>query len=332
MRRRLKPGDVLAVEDDLAVGRLEQLDHRAAERRLAAAGLADEPERLARAQRQVDAVDGVHLADAPLEDAGRDREVLDETLDAEDLAAFLGALVNLLLGRRCLGRLAHASGSDGLDELAGASLELLGEVARRQMLASRPIGRSGGSSSRQRTRPCERKQRGWNGQPGGRLIRLGGWPGIGRSHSSSAVSFGRLSISPTVYGWRGVAEDRVHVAELDDLAGVHDDHAVGQLGDQAEVVRDQDRRGVRLVLRLLQHLEDLRLDRHVERRRRLVGDQHGRLVRDRHRDHRALAHAARELVRILVDAALGIRDADELQQLDRRASCRVVLDVAGGGS
>jgi hypothetical protein len=87
-------------------------------------------------------------------------------------------------------------------------------------------------------------------------------------------------------------EHRVHVRQLDDLARVHDDDPIGELGDQAEVVRDQDRRGVRLALRLLQHLEDLRLDRHVERRSRLVGDQQRGLVGNRHRDHRALPHAA----------------------------------------
>src|SRR5690242_266281 len=150
----------------------------------------------------------MHLADAPLEDARRDREVLVETLDAEDLAAFLGALVNLLLGRRCLGclcGLAHApapTGSAAMPVRPSSSSAKWHAVR----CAESSIGRSGGSSSRQRTRPCERKQRGWNGQPGGRLIRLGGWPGIGRSHSSSPVSFGRLSISPTVYGCRGDAK------------------------------------------------------------------------------------------------------------------------------
>ena len=46
-------------------------------------------------------------------------------------------------------------------------------------------------------------------------------------------------------------------------------------------------------------LEDLRLDGDVECRRRLVGDQDVGVVDERHRDHRALAHAARKLVRIV---------------------------------
>ena len=66
----------------------------------------------------------------------------------------------------------------------------------------------------------------------------------------------------------------------------------------------------------LHQLEDLRLDRHVERGRRLVGDDQLGIAGERDRDHDALAHAARELVRILLEA-LGIGDADEAQQLDR---------------
>ena len=46
-------------------------------------------------------------------------------------------------------------------------------------------------------------------------------------------------------------------------------------------------------------VEDLRLDRDVERGGRLVGDQQLRIAGERHGDHHALAHAARELVRIL---------------------------------
>ena len=67
----------------------------------------------------------------------------------------------------------------------------------------------------------------------------------------------------------------------------------------------------------LQHLEDLRLDGHVQRGGRLVRDDQVRVVGDRDRDHRALAHAAGELVRERRRALLRVGDADELQQLDR---------------
>ena len=69
--------------------------------------------------------------------------------------------------------------------------------------------------------------------------------------------------------------------------------------------------------RSLQQVEDLRLDRDVERRDRLVGDDQLRLQRQRARDADALALAARELVRVAV-VVLGVQ-ADGVHQLLHRA-------------
>ena len=104
---------------------------------------------------------------------------------------------------------------------------------------------------------------------------------------------------------------------LDDPARVHHRDVVAHLGDDPQVVRDDDDGHPELVLQPHDELEDLRLHRDVERGRRLVGDQEARLVGERHRDHRALAHAAGELVREGVDAALGLGDPDRAEQLDR---------------
>ena len=80
---------------------------------------------------------------------------------------------------------------------------------------------------------------------------------------------------------------------------------------------DQHDRHAELRLHLAQQVEDLRLDRHVERGRRLVGDQQFGAAGQRHRDHHALAHAARELVRVVVDPPLRRRDVHQAQHLDR---------------
>ena len=72
------------------------------------------------------------------------------------------------------------------------------------------------------------------------------------------------------------------------------------------------------LLDLLDQLEDLRLHRHVERGRRLVGDQDRRPVHERHRDHRPLAHAAGELVRKVpraIGRAAGCRPREQLDGL-----------------
>ena len=84
-----------------------------------------------------------------------------------------------------------------------------------------------------------------------------------------------------------------------------------------------------LALQLAQQVEDLRLDRHVERGRRLVGDQQLRLAGQRHGDHHALAHAAGELVRIVVDAALAASGMPtQAEHLDRARSRALRADDA----
>ena len=67
------------------------------------------------------------------------------------------------------------------------------------------------------------------------------------------------------------------------------------------------------LLHVLQQVDDLRLDRHVERGDRLVGDQQLGLQGERPGDPDALALAAGELVGVAV-VVLGV-EADDLEQL-----------------
>ena len=79
IRRSFSPlegRDVGAVEDDRARGDRHEPQHRPAERRLAAAGLAHQAEGLALVDVEVDAVDRLDGSDLPVEDQpGADREV-----------------------------------------------------------------------------------------------------------------------------------------------------------------------------------------------------------------------------------------------------------------
>src|SRR5205085_11607983 len=58
------------------------------------------------------------------------------------------------------------------------------------------------------------------------------------------------------------------------------------------------------------------LDCDIERRGGLVGDQQPGIAGNRHGDHHALVHAARELMREGIEAALRRGDADLLEKLD----------------
>jgi len=73
-------------------------------------------------------------------------------------------------------------------------------------------------------------------------------------------------------------------------------------------VGDQDDRGAESVLKLAHQIEDLSLDRHVERGGWFVRDQHSWSARQRHGDHHPLTHAARKLMRVGVHAALRLGD------------------------
>src|SRR4051812_11778373 len=113
------------------------------------------------------------------------------------------------------------------------------------------------------------------------------------------------------------SEQLLHRRLLHLAPGIEHDHPLRRLGHDAQIVRDEDHRGAELVLQLADEIEDLRLDRHVERGGRLVGDQHLRIAGERHGDHHALAHAAGELVRILAQPRLGLRYVHEAEHLHR---------------
>ena len=80
---------------------------------------------------------------------------------------------------------------------------------------------------------------------------------------------------------------------------------------------DEDQGQVVGALEITQELQILCLDREIEARRGLVGDEHPGLARDRDRPDDALTHPAGQLVGILAHAPLRRRDANGLQELGR---------------
>src|SRR5579884_376331 len=74
-------------------------------------------------------------------------------------------------------------------------------------------------------------------------------------------------------GMPWIAEQVLGRRLLDDVAGVHDGDPVTDARHHAQVVSDQDQRHAQLAAEPVDEVKDLRLDRHVQRRRRLVGDE-----------------------------------------------------------
>ena len=95
-----------------------------------------------------------------------------------------------------------------------------------------------------------------------------------------------------------------------------DGNAIGRLGDHAHVVSDQHNSGAVIPRQVLQQRDDLCLDRNVQRGRRFVRDDQNRIGAQRQGDHYPLALAARELVRVGVDALDRCRDANSVEPAD----------------
>src|SRR5262245_21052961 len=131
----------------------------------------------------------------------------------------------------------------------------------------------------------------------------------------------------------GSIEELPHRRLLDDLAGVHHGDPVAHLCDDAEVVRHEDEGHARLSLDVLEQVEVLRLDRHVEVRRGLVGDDEPRPAGQRDRADDALAHAAAHLVGVVAHPPLGRRDADGAEQVlharPERAAPELLVEERG---
>ena len=128
-------------------------------------------------------------------------------------------------------------------------------------------------------------------------------------------------------GMLGIREDIEHRAVFNHFAAIHDEHFVGDFGDDAQIVRDEQNGHAAFVAELAQDFENLSLDRDIERGRWLVGDEQLGIAGQGHRDHHALLLAARHLMRIGIDALFGIGNAHFAEQVDRPLASFGVRDM-----
>ncbi|GFJ80642.1 hypothetical protein Phou_048220 [Phytohabitans houttuyneae] len=293
--------DVPPLEDDPAAGRLQQAHEHPPRGRLATARLADEPERLAARHLEVDPVDGAHQA------APTYRKVLGQPFHLEQRAGpLLGNVVSHSPPRavtgdkvpvRHLAQLGHL----GAGPVVGVGAAGMERAPRRQVDQA---GRAARDRHEVRVRVTVEGGHACQQPPGVRVLRP--------------------------------PQHVLDAAVLDGPSAVHDEHLVGHLADHAQVVGDQHDRRVELLLEIFEQVQDLRLHGHVERGRRLVGDEQVGVVDEGHRDHRPLPHAAGELVRVLPRAPRRLRDAHPVEHLDgalarlAAAGARVVDPVRFG--
>ena len=113
-------------------------------------------------------------------------------------------------------------------------------------------------------------------------------------------------------GMARLGKKRWCAGHLDNLAGVHERHAVGHLRDHRQVVGDQQHGHLLGLLQGAQQIQNLRLDGHVQRGSRLVSDHHIGLSGQRNGHHDALLLPARHLKGVAVNAPCRLRNTHAL--------------------
>ena len=93
-------------------------------------------------------------------------------------------------------------------------------------------------------------------------------------------------------------------AVLNDFSGVHDCHLVAYLSHNSQVMGNQDDGRVDFLLQLLHHIQNLRLNGHIQGRGRLIGQQKLRLAGQGHCYDHTLLHTPGKLMGVILFTAL----------------------------
>ncbi len=106
------------------------------------------------------------------------------------------------------------------------------------------------------------------------------------------------------------------IRRFHNLPRIHHRYFLRRLGDNAQIMCDQDHRHVVFFLELGNQAQDLRLNGHIQRSCGFVREQQLRTTGHGHGDHHTLAHASAQLMGIVSDASRRFRNADFLQKPD----------------
>jgi hypothetical protein len=109
----------------------------------------------------------------------------------------------------------------------------------------------------------------------------------------------------------------MHGSRFYNSARIHDGDTVCKLGDDPHIMSDKEHSHIKLVTKLAQEPQNLKLNRHVERRRRLVGNEHLRPAGKRNGNHHTLPHPAGKLVWEGRKLQRRIGDTNEFKELPR---------------
>ena len=124
-----------------------------------------------------------------------------------------------------------------------------------------------------------------------------------------------------------IEENLLDITVFNDLSAVHDADAVGNVGNNAQVMSDVQRGEPKFLLQITDQLQDLSLNGNVQRSRRLVTDQDFRMAGQSDRNDDTLAHATGVLERELIKAVGRVLDTDALHDFNGLFFCFRLRDA-----
>ena len=306
--------ELLAVQVDLTARRFEQTEHDLGQRGLSATGFTDHAQRRASLQFEGDVLERMELLLAP--QPATDIEGLFKIFGNQQCVLARPVMGNGGVFRRC--HLAHLFVTPGrrfLVEMTGNTASFAGRGKLGPFFeARRPLSANGAARMKHAARRPVRQV---------------------RHESGDRVEF----FHPVIELWKagdkagGIGmgrtfENLFRGGLFHHATSIHHCDAVGIFRNKTKIMGNEYHGRPGAFSHLGQHVHHLRLNRHIQRRGRFVRDQQVGFVRHGDRDHHALAHPARELVRELGIALFWVGHADKRQQLDH-PRLDLILGVIG---
>ena len=135
--------------------------------------------------------------------------------------------------------------------------------------------------------------------------------GQGRGRGNQTLRVGMLRVLEDLQGRTG----------FHDATTVHNDQLFGAFGSQTQIVRNEEHCRAHFLGQRLEVIENATLNSHVQCRGGLVSNEQLRTRSKTDSDQHALTHTARELVRVLLCAALSVGKACLLEELGDALPC-----------
>ena len=116
-------------------------------------------------------------------------------------------------------------------------------------------------------------------------------------------------------------------AQLHNLSRIHNCDTVCHIGNHPKIMGNKDNGQIPLCLQIIDQLQNLSLNGHIQCRGRLVADQNIRICRQRNGNNNSLTHAAGKFKGILIITFPGVGYTYFLHQLQSLVFCHSLCDL-----